>query len=190
VLQFDDSFGGQDVGNVMHRWFEQVEWLDAALPDDNALVAAVADLPVPANRLPGLIRDFRRACGRPQVAALLSRARYAGDAAGDGCKVEVWRERPFAVNAVTATGSPALVQGRIDRLVVIRRAGRAASAELIDYKTDTVAAADGSLARRAVHYTPQLQAYRDAVAQLLGLPPVRVAAKLAFVGSGDVWDVE
>ncbi len=173
----ESGLDGRGVGTVLHRWFEQIEWLDDHTPDDAALVRVAADLAVPTDRLPGLLRQFRLACDRPPIAALLTRGGRGG--------LRVWRERPFAVRIALAPGQPAtLTRGFFDRLVV-----SADAAELIDFKTDA-AADDAAVNRLVAHYAPQVRAYRAAAARLLRLPADRVSAKLAFVGHGRVVTVD
>jgi ATP-dependent helicase/nuclease subunit A len=173
-----DGWARLGVGTVLHRWFEQVEWLDDFTPNDDTLRRAATDLAVPADRLAGLLLQFRRSCGRPQIAAVLARRGRHG--------LRVWSERPFTVRISLKEGAPPTpVRGMFDRLVVDAAAG---TAELIDFKTDTVED-DAAVGRLVTHYAPQLLAYRLAVAQLFSLPPTHVAAKLAFVGSGHVVDV-
>ena len=174
------TFDGRAIGTVLHRWFEQVEWLDAGVPDDGALRRAAADLAVPADRLPGLLRQFRAACDRPEIVALLRRP--AGD-------VAALREQPFVARARPAEGPVTLVQGQLDRLVLRRVNGQVVSADVVDFKTDT---ADSPRIVRELteHYAPQLRAYRDAVAAWLGLPVSDVTARLAFVSCGWVVAVD
>jgi ATP-dependent exoDNAse (exonuclease V) beta subunit len=107
------------------------------------------------------------------VAAALS-----GDPAAD----ELWRERPF----VTRVGDE-LIRGQFDRVVVRRQNGKAAAAQLVDFKTDTATAT--TLAGRVEAYRPQMASYRAALAAMLGLDPAGVKVKLLFVGAGEVVEV-
>ena len=59
------------------------------------------------------------------------------------------------------------------------------AAEIIDYKTDPFDANDvKQLTDKVNFYTPQLDAYRRAVAKVTHLSPERIAAKLLFVAGG------
>ena len=138
---------------------------------------------------PGKKRDYPAASR-----AALSRATYERpDDGQSGCAIharadikqprwEVWRERPFAVR-----DDDAILRGAIDRMVVLYDVDRPIAADVLDYKTDTVAADDeDALAARVEEYRPQLEAYRRAVAGMTGLEPSLISTRLAFVGPGVV----
>ena len=57
-------------------------------------------------------------------------------------------------------------------------------ADVIDFKTDVITAE--ALAERVDHYRPQLEAYRQAVSHLLGLPLEQISIRLVFVALGVV----
>ena len=98
----------------------------------------------------------------------------------------VHRERAFAIR-----NGDQLLSGSIDRLVVITRGGEPIAAEVIDFKTDELAAGDSAaLATKVAFYRPQLDAYRNAAAQLLRLPPDRISARLVFLSAGVVQTAE
>jgi ATP-dependent exoDNAse (exonuclease V) beta subunit len=144
--------------------------------------------------LSSLIDEFEQALRRPAICALLTRATYeqpAGNPADGAVHVtadlacprwKVWRERPFALRE-----GDTILNGKIDRLVVLTDGGRPVAADLVDFKTDWVSAADPkAIETRLEHYRPQLEAYRRAVARLLGLELTQVSARLAFVEAGVV----
>ena len=109
---------------------------------------------------------------RPTVRAALSR-RF-GDAE------ELWRERAFVV-----PDGPRLLKGVFDRVAIERDAdGAAVAAHLIDFKTDHVAADSDVLRKRVETYRPQLEAYRQALSQMLRLDPKRITAELVFTTPG------
>jgi ATP-dependent exoDNAse (exonuclease V) beta subunit len=56
------------------------------------------------------------------------------------------------------------------------------AAEILDFKTDDIAPED--LPARTLHYAPQMQAYRAALAALLGLKADLIRANLLFVTLG------
>ena len=92
----------------------------------------------------------------------------------------VQNERGFALQ-----DGEQLLTGAIDRLVLLEQAGRVVAAEVLDFKTDALAADDPQqVAAKVAHYGPQLEAYRRAVAQFAALPPDRVSAQLVFVEAG------
>jgi hypothetical protein len=74
--------------------------------------------------------------------------------------------------------------------VITRSADEVVTAAIIDFKTDAIDSSDDvRLARRVEHYTPQLRAYRRAVAGMYRLPQFRVATRLVFVECAAVVDV-
>ena len=83
-----------------------------------------------------------------------------------------------------------IVSGSFDRCVQLYLDGRRAAVEVIDFKTDAIAADDANEIRRRVDgYRPQLLAYRHAASELFGLPLDRVAATLAFTAIDLLVDV-
>lgn len=192
-----DAAEAMDRGTLMHAWFEQIQWLDAAEPDDEALRLAAG--PAASGKdLTGLLAEFRRSLAQPAIRAVLSRATFerppsSGQAtpvhAGPGTTRPEWqvsRECPFAVR-----DGEAILSGQMDRLVVLRDGGRTVGADVVDFKTDAVSADDpAALAARVQWYRPQLEAYRRAAAAILGLDASRVSARLVFTGPGLVVPVE
>lgn len=121
-----------------------------------------------------LDEPLRRLFEKPAIRALFTRP------TGDRARCRVYRERPFALR-----DGNTILSGAIDRLVVFE-----GGAEIIDFKTDTVAADDpAALAAKVEFYRPQLDAYRRAVAAMYRLPTDRVAARLAFLSPGVVVDI-
>ncbi len=189
-----DTAKALDRGTLMHAWFEQIEWLEDGQPDDEALQQAADSLATACLDVPELIGQFRAALEKPAIRAALSRATYewpADDAlqcavhAGphlSNPRWEVWRERPFAVR-----DDDAILNGTIDRLVVLYDGRQPVGADVLDYKTDNVPADDlQAIEARVDEYRPQLEAYRRAAARLLGLDRAQISARLAFVEPGVV----
>ena len=57
----------------------------------------------------------------------------------------------------------------------------------MDYKTDTVGEKHlPSVEDRVNHYSPQIEAYRQAISRLYHLDPNVITAKLLFVEPGEV----
>lgn len=170
-------------GSVFHAWFEHVGWLEDGVPGDDEL-RNLADGFHVGDDLDRWIDEFRAMLNRPAVARLLRRDEYEIEADDE---LELWRERPFVVRDVDPdTGRSIVLNGRFDRLVITRRAGRAVVAHLIDFKTDAVAS-DEDIDAVTVAYTRQMRAYQRAAASLLGLE--RIRASLAYVRAGVVREV-
>lgn len=186
-----DRVAGRQRGIVMHAWFEQIQWLDDGVPDPEALrrrAIEVMDAQFDAKQLDAWLDDFRQACQSPAIAELLSRRAYdrlyaLGFPASVATSVrpaeracEVFTERKFAIRQ-----GDQLVNGVVDRLIVIQTGGRRVAADIVDYKTDVVEPGDASALREKVeYYRPQLAAYRRAVAAFLSLPVEHVASRLVF----------
>lgn len=192
-----DTATALDRGTLMHAWFEQIGWLEDGQPDDATLRQVADKLATGGLDVSALIGQFRTALNKPAIRAALSRATYqrpAGDATG--CTVhagpqvasprwEVWRERPFAVR-----DEDAILSGFIDRLVVLYDGDTPVAADVLDFKTDAVAADDPqAIQARVEEYRPQLEAYRRAVSSLFNLDATRVSARLAFVEPGVIKSV-
>ena len=124
-------------GTLIHAWFEQVKWLEDGLPSDDRLrevAAAISELALSLADIDRLLADFRAMLARPAISACLQRSAYHRF---DGGTLTVETERPIAVR----DGNRLLV-GNIDRLVTICRDNHPIAAEIIDFKTDAVAADD------------------------------------------------
>ena len=112
---------------------------------------------------------------KPEVAELLRR----DFAQRPNCASRVLREYPFACRV-----KQTLISGVIDRLVLWSEADRIVAAELLDFKTDAVAESGAALEAQIAEYRPQLETYRQAVAQLFGLELSCIAARLIFLQPG------
>ena len=98
-------------------------------------------------------------------------------------KLEVWREKSFAV-VWEKDGKRKVLTGTFDRVIVGRDGkGKAVWAEVVDFKTDRL---DGEKERteRAEYYRPQLEAYAEAVSKLTGLTKDNVTTRIAWVWGG------
>jgi ATP-dependent exoDNAse (exonuclease V) beta subunit len=166
-------------GTLIHKWFEQIEWLNDGPPSDEQLLAAARTLPPLTIDQAKVLPEFRSLLEKPTIATVLSR----GNSPHRKLTPQVLREHPFACRF-----EQTLISGIIDRLVLWSSGDRIVAAELFDFKTDAVAD-DSSFAERVELYRPQLASYRRAVAQLFGLSSEDVAAKLVFVHRGEVVDV-
>ncbi len=156
-------------GSLVHAWFEAVGWLPDQAPDRGTLERIRREV-APSLEEDGKLMDrFYGWLEEPEIHAALSRDAYPGE-------VRLYRERPFLIRR-----EGALLQGVVDRLVV--GSDDLPQAWILDYKTDRPR--PGLVA----HYRPQLQAYRDAVAQEEGLDPGDVSAALVLLEEGRVVEV-
>ncbi len=188
-------------GSVIHKCFELVTWLDAAVPAENELRQAILQIqdiddadPAEVSRW---LTEFQAFLIKPNLAALLRQADYGpASIQGFGAKARqhlqrkqltprVRNEYPFAHRA-----GAELRQGRIDRLVLLSDGEDVVAAEIIDFKTDRIDNQPGrSLAEKIEHYRPQMAAYKETVAKLFELPAEFVAARLAFIQADEVVSV-
>ena len=162
-------------GTVVHAWCQEVEWMEEGLPGDEALraTAARAAPGLSAKRVDAWISEFRAWMDAPAIHGALSRVAYP-----PGARVE--RELPFLHRQAEG-----LLQGYMDRLVLVEKRGRVTEAEVLDFKTDALDPSDGgALAARMEHYRPQIDAYREAVAARYHLNLGQVTGTLLFLRTG------
>ncbi|NLX56572.1 MAG: UvrD-helicase domain-containing protein [Planctomycetaceae bacterium] len=179
-------------GTLIHALFEQVDWLDDGAPDPLQLQHAARSTPAPGLDVDQQLAAFQDMLQMPAVSAVLQRAFYespddpdlrqALTAAGAGTPLKpvACNERRFAVR-----DEGRLLSGIIDRLVLLYHGDQLVAADIVDYKTDSVARDDPTQLDRLVEfYRPQLAAYRRAVAAIYRLPPRQICARLLFVSAG------
>jgi ATP-dependent exoDNAse (exonuclease V) beta subunit len=88
--------------------------------------------------------------------------------------------------AFTREVNGALVNGRIDRLVLSLREGVPIGATIIDFKTGAKDSPRAVLEAKIAGYRSQLSAYGDAVAEMFTIPREGVSLELLFVDRGEV----
>ena len=135
-------------------------------------------------RLREWLSDLRVWLEAPEIAEALSRAHYekAVPSASPG---RVERELPFLFRIPDG-----ILQGYVDRLVLLEEGGRVVAAEVLDFKTDLLDGSDtGAVEKKVAFYRPQIDAYRTAVAGRFGLDPSAVSGKLLFLRPGVVREV-
>ncbi len=177
-------------GTLMHAWFEQVRWLEEGVPSESEL-RRIAEVEVGwRGKLESLLDRFQRAIATSPLQELLSREQAYRDVSTLGLHLqhagslatEVRNEQP-----IVAPWPGGLLQGTIDRLVLLRDQGVLVGADIIDYKTDALPHGDAaSLDARVAMYRPQLEAYRGAIASMLRLEVRAIATRLVFLSTGDV----
>ena len=179
-------------GTFLHACFEKIDWLDDEIPSRKVLKEHLASLgPLPEDT-GKLLKLFEKQAKNPNTMQLLSRQSYLQDFVPpqldaskmifDALRVEVQNERSFAVMA-----DGKLMQGSIDRLILVFEGDKLLAADVIDYKTDEVS--DSTLAEKVEHYRPQLFAYQRAVSEFTGLAIEKVTARLLFVSVDKLCDL-
>ncbi|MCH2178254.1 MAG: UvrD-helicase domain-containing protein [Mariniblastus sp.] len=179
-------------GSLMHRCLEQITWIEDYEMNSGLLRSLLYPLNPRGDWIDVCLQEFERFLESEAVDPLLSQVSYRqeilpqmildSDTHAHELRLEIQTERAFAVFL-----DGELVRGVIDRLVLIRDGANLVAADLIDYKTDRVAAEH--LDGRVEYYRPQLNAYRLAVSHFCHLPIEKVAARLLFVKSGVSVDV-
>lgn len=170
----------RQTGRVIHKWFEQINWLEdsADVLSDQALLRAALSLDQPPaeTSVRQMLGLFRSMLDQSTVRQIFKRPKE-----GDS-RCTLWRERDFAVRQ-----GGRLLRGTFDRVVAYHSVdGSAQRAELIDFKTDRVNEGDGSLAEAIKRYRPQIAAYQRALSTMLNLDAKQIACRLLFVREGVV----
>jgi ATP-dependent exoDNAse (exonuclease V) beta subunit len=190
-----DPFTDDDIalrGVLVHECFREVE--------------SIEELEDPA-RLDAIVASARRRAavekGEPISDALARRVREMlakiaadrGIVGSIGHALDV-RARPAAsgvdrVSVLTELAfareiDGAVVNGRIDRLVLSDRGGVVVGATIIDFKTGAVDSSHAALEAKIEGYRAQLASYGDAVAEMFSLPREAVRLELLFVDRREV----
>lgn len=154
-----------DLGTEVHRLLEAVEWLEGMPEDPTRWVQEHNSLTREA------ATRVRAALASGHLAGVLSKGDIQDRWESD-LDLTVERERAIAVS-VELEGRHALVRGRIDRLVVGRRAGRIERCLIVDFKTGAI----------DEQQRTQLEIYERAVARMLGVPDDAIESQLVRVGA-------
>jgi len=172
-----------DRGTRIHAWLSKVEWQEGKGPEVRRWVEEVPELWWGMEE-----KEVRQEA--EEVAAQMQKGmkwvfdkkewekRWAGVA-----KLEVWREKSFAV-VWERDGQTQVLTGTFDRVVVGRDGkGKVVGAEVVDFKTDQLKG-EKETTERAEYYRPQLEAYAEAVSKLTGLSREKVTTRIAWVWGG------
>jgi ATP-dependent exoDNAse (exonuclease V) beta subunit len=163
-------------GMLIHKWFEQIEWLDAGRPTKEQLFVAARTLSPMTIEPQDVLPEFFAMLDNPAIAGVLTREQSPNHSLSP----RVLREHPFACRFERT-----LISGIIDRLVLWSSKNKSVAAEIVDFKTDTISD-PAALPARVETYRPQLDFYRQAVAQLFQIAANDVSATLVFVQPGEI----
>jgi len=183
-------------GTLLHRWFEEIEWLDDGPPDELRLRKLAGLHASVGVNVDDEVSRFEQFLQTPTTVSLLSRrSQFEGSPlavpaevqeriAGTDTRLEVHREWGFTAPDREGT----LMTGIIDRLVLVYDAVsfELLAADIIDYKTDEIDEGQAAADSRAESYRDQMNAYRRAVGQLYRLSQNQISAKLLFVTTGAI----
>ena len=122
---------------------------------------------------------LRHALGEQGLQEILDRE-ATGQRLGqqDGDQIVLEREVPFCCKL-----GEDVLNGIIDRLVILERNGQPIAAEVIDFKTDQIS---GSAQETADKHRDQLESYRSAVSRTWGIDPDRISTRIALIQNGAV----
>lgn len=184
---------GKYQGTILHAWLEEISWVEPStvLPEDEklrAIASRAVTMPLDDAWLTPLLHEWRQMMADSRLRCIWCRQDYvsllatsawtkplAAALASGNLELDVYREQRFAYRA-----GDELVTGIIDRLVVLRHSGKVVAIEVLDYKSDDVPD-DEAVAQKTQHYRPQLQQYREAMAETWKLPLANIRARLIFL---------
>lgn len=182
-----------DRGALLHAWMQQLEWLEDGVPSEAALRQVAIQLQLAHRDVAADMAEFRSLLQKPTIRSVLSHATYQAVSQGRQTTPvhalmgmanpnwKVFREWTFAIRE-----GDTLLNGSVDRLVVLCDGDRPVGADIIDFKTDALPDDAEAVKKRVEFYRPQLEAYRRVVMQWAGLPAERVSARLVFLQLGRV----
>lgn len=174
------NLGGLKFGTAVHRAFEQIDWIDGAVPSPAAIAAGIGEIEKDEQAYKAAA-VAAAALSNPEVCDLFSRNRYLTDGADS---VEAFCEIPFSF-----LDGRSVISGTIDRLAVAFSSGRPVRAEVIDFKTDSAGKSADDQARIRAKYAPQVEDYIKAAGRLTGLGRDKIKGTLVLTSSGSVVDI-
>jgi ATP-dependent exoDNAse (exonuclease V) beta subunit len=184
---------------VFHAGFETLKWLaDGETPDADTLYTRlrrqVQDQSLTADLLRRLVDEFLQSLSLPVVRHVFSR-----DALGGSTLLAGWCEAVRAGRADVVVDCErsfvrihdgALIQGTIDRLVLVRENGRVVAADVVDFKTDRLNG-DAQLWRRERSSTmpDSCRSIAAAVRHITSTPQLPVSTRLLLLEDASVIEV-
>lgn len=167
-------------GSIVHRWLEDFTWIEEWKPDPEILVAQARGLApgMSTEQIQKQLVALKRWLSGAEVRTRLSRSSYPAHA-------QIKTEYPFALSLAGEFYS-----GLVDRVVLVHQKDVLERVQILDFKTDRIAAGDETLLAETVEaYRPQVELYRKALSRLLRLEKGRVEAGLIFLVPGRVVDL-
>jgi ATP-dependent exoDNAse (exonuclease V) beta subunit len=171
------SLHAQSLGTLAHLALEQIDW-DVTEPRD--LTAALNKQQPRLASFTGETIELIGHCLEQETCQQLfdREATLQRLEAQENDELILEREVPFSCEI-----DQNLLNGIIDRLVLLNRSGSAVAAEVIDFKTDQFS---GSALDAAEKHREQLESYRKAVSRTWGIEPTMIALRILLVRSGEV----
>ncbi len=179
-------------GTLIHAWFECLEWLDDGTVDEAVLRQVASRIDTTGLNVGQLLKRFCKMLEADEIASCLSRAFYISphdppngillpaELEPGKLNLQVYNEGRFVVR-----DGDQILNGTIDRLVLMYDGDQPVAADVVDFKTDAVDVANvEQFAETVEYYRPQIDAYCRAVSKQFHLPMNRISARLLFVSPG------
>jgi ATP-dependent helicase/nuclease subunit A len=174
-------------GNLIHAWFQCIEWLQPGQrPDPLLLRSRAFEMGMQESVINTLLPDFFAMLEQPQTRAAITQetelrsdlfTAAASRVSSDSLRLVVLRERPFVL-----LQEGAVVQGSIDRLVIAYHGNMAVAAHILDFKTDRLYGdRDEWIQFRQQFYAAQLEQYCSAVNSCFGIAEPNIRAHLVLL---------
>ena len=198
IIQLGSVFQQYDLretlvrGRLVHGCFELVQWLDESIPAMDHLEEQLQSIDPTASHYDRVIAEFYAMLDRPNLRQLLERSTYSenylmefsdGQTAMEANRLAVHNEFPFATMLDNE-----VVQGIVDRLILVYQGDEVIAADLIDFKADSIS--QNNLQERIEFYRPQMATYRMAISKVLGIPSDRISTRIVFVDADMIINLE
>jgi ATP-dependent helicase/nuclease subunit A len=179
---------GAIVGTLVHRWFEEIIWLDDFVWDRKKMrglaLQSLTPQQMPLVNVDELLDQMEKHLQLVSVRQGLTRERYKDWTTKDGepLKLQVTNER-----RLLELIDDSLLRGTIDRLVIGYEGSQIVRAEILDYKTDALIpklSTDAWVKDRVDHHSEQLRLYRRVLAQQFKIDDQKISLTLILL-SGD-----
>lgn len=187
VFEKNESIGAI-VGTLVHRWFEEIVWLDDFEWERTKMrglaLQTLTPQQMPLVNVDELLDQMEKHLQLESVRQGLSRDRYKDWITKDGAPLElqVTNER-----RLLELIDDSLLRGTIDRLVVGYDQSQIVRAEILDYKTDVLnpkLSTDAWVKDRVDHHAEQLRLYRRVLAKQFKIEDQKIGLTLILL-SGD-----
>ena len=188
ILESKSNIAAMQRGELIHRFFKELQWLEISKPNFATLQEIAKDFLDLQVDLTQVVDDFHMMLKRDALLSLLSENDQIETTSltydvGEDLKTQVLNERRFAIRIDNN-----ILQGSIDRLVLFSNSeNEIVAADIVDFKTDHIDQWNlFSVRDKIEYYRPQLNAYKQAVSKLYGIPDHRITTKLVFCRYGQV----
>lgn len=180
------------IGTIVHRWFEEIEWLEDFDYNPNLIREIALQTLSPEETaqisLDACQKDFEGYLPLTCIQNSLAYARYRPWLEAGIDEVSVSNER-----RILELRNNELVRGTIDRLVLGYSNDRVVRAEVLDYKTDRY---DPKLSpheweqERIAHHRHQLELYRDVLSQQYDIPKHHIDLQLILLNQNRIATID